>query len=134
VNIIAVTQEVGRTAVACTNYYLMPAQQDQFRDEMQLQVLRRLNESPELSQRAMAKELGVSLGSVNHCFKALVEKGWVKVQNFGRSSNKLGYVYLLTPSGEVQKSVLTALFLKRKLGEYEALKREIEELRQEVGR
>jgi len=97
-------------------------------------VLRRLQESPDLSQRGIAKALGVSLGSVNHCFKALVDRGWVKVQNFGRSSNKMGYVYLLTPSGVVQKSVLTAHFLKRKLGEYEALQREIEELRQEVGK
>jgi len=110
----------------------MTAQQEQFRDEVQLQVLRRLHESPEVSQRRLAKELGVSLGSVNHCFKALVGKGWVKVQNFGRSPNKLGYVYLLTPSGVAEKSALTAQFLRRKLEEYEALRREIEELKAEV--
>ena len=111
----------------------MTAQQEQFRDEVQLQVMRRLHESPELSQRGLAKELGVSLGSVNHCFKALVDKGWVKVQNFRRSPNKLGYVYLLTPSGVAEKSALTARFLRRKLEEYEELQREIEVLRQEVG-
>ena len=124
---------VGGTAVAWPNAYLMTAQQEQFRDEVQLQVMRRLHESPELSQRGLAKELGVSLGSVNHCFKALVDKGWVKVQNFRRSPNKLGYVYLLTPSGVAEKSALTARFLRRKLEEYEELQREIEVLRQEVG-
>ena len=96
-------------------------------------MLRRLHESPELSQRGLAKELGVSLGSVNHCFKALVEKGWVKVRNFRMSPNKLGYAYLLTPSGVAEKSAQTARFLKRKLEEYEVLQREIEKLRQEVG-
>ena len=101
---------------------------------MQLQVLRRLHESPEISQRGLAKELGVSLGSINHCFKALAAKGWVKVQNFGRSPNKMGYVYLLTPSGVAEKSALTARFLKRKLEEYEALQLEIEELKREVER
>ena len=111
---------------------LMTARQVQFRDEMQLQVLRRLHGTPEISQRGLAKELGVSLGSVNHCFKALVAKGWVKAQNFGHSPNKLGYIYLLTPSGLTEKSALTARFLKRKLEEYEALQSEIEELRREV--
>lgn len=120
-------------AVAWPDAYLMTAQQEQFRDEVQLQVLRRLHESPELSQRGLARELGVSLGSVNHCFKALVDKGWVKVQNFRQSPNKLGYVYLLTPSGVAEKSALTARFLKRKLQEYEELQLEIEKLRQEVG-
>ena len=132
-NVGAPTQVVGGKAVAWPNVYLMTAQQEQFRDEVQLQVLRRLHESPELSQRGLAKELGVSLGSVNHCFKALVDKGWVKVQNFRRSPNKLGYAYLLTPSGVAEKSALTARFLRRKLHEYEELQREIEELRQEVG-
>jgi len=99
---------------------------------MQLQVLRLLQESPEHSQRAIARELGVSLGSINYCFKALAEKGWVKLHNFTQSKHKLGYAYLLTPSGVRQKSRLAASFLKHKLVEYEALEREIEELRAEV--
>ena len=112
----------------------MTGRQIQFRDEMQFQVLRRLHEQPELSQRDVARELGVSLGSVNHCFKALMEKGWVKAQNFTQNPNKLGYVYLLTPTGIAEKSMLTSRFLKRKLEEYEALQREIEDLRREVVR
>ena len=99
---------------------------------MQLQVLRLLQESPEHSQRAIARELGVSLGSINYCFQALAEKGWVKLHNFSQSKHKLGYMYLLTPSGVKQKSKLAASFLKRKLVEYEALEREIEALRHEL--
>ena len=101
-------------------------------DEIQLKVLRILHEQPELSQRNIAKELGVSLGGINYCFKALVEKGWVKLENFNQSKHKLGYIYLLTPSGLLQKSKLTAVFLKRKLIEYETLKVEIEFLNSEL--
>jgi EPS-associated MarR family transcriptional regulator len=101
-------------------------------DEIQLKVLRMLHEQPELSQRNIAKELGVSLGGINYCFKALVEKGWVKLENFNQSKHKLGYIYLLTPSGLLQKSKLTAVFLKRKLIEYETLKVEIEFLNSEL--
>jgi EPS-associated MarR family transcriptional regulator len=103
-----------------------------FQDEIQLQVLRRLHQTPEVSQRRLAKELGISLGSINFCFQALVEKGWVKMQNFSRSNNKLRYVYLLTPGGVAQKSKLTAEFMKRKVAEYEALQLEIESLRSEI--
>jgi len=103
-----------------------------FQDEIQLQVLRRLHQTPEVSQRRLAKELGISLGSVNFCFQALVVKGWVKMQNFSRSNNKLRYAYLLTPVGVAQKSKLTAEFMKRKVAEYEALKLEIESLRSEI--
>ena len=95
-------------------------------------MLRRLKQSPEISQRTLAKELGISLGSINFCFQALVEKGWVKVQNFGQSSNKLGYVYLLTPTGVAEKSKLTTTFLRRKMAEYELLQQEIELLRTEM--
>jgi EPS-associated MarR family transcriptional regulator len=103
-----------------------------FQDEIQLQVLRRLHQTPEVSQRRLAKELGISLGSINFCFQALVEKGWVKMQNFSRSNNKLRYAYLLTPVGVAQKSKLTAEFMKRKVAEYEALQLEIESLRSEI--
>ena len=101
-------------------------------DEIQLKVMRMLHEQPELSQRNIAKELGVSLGGINFCFKALVEKGWLKLDNFSQSNHKLGYIYLLTPAGLFQKSKLTADFLKRKLIEYEALQKEIEFLRAEL--
>jgi EPS-associated MarR family transcriptional regulator len=94
-------------------------------DEIQLKVLRMLHEHPELSQRNIAKELGVSLGGINYCFKALVEKGWIKLENFSASKHKLGYLYLLTPSGISQKSKLTASFLRVKLLEFNALEKEI---------
>jgi len=103
-----------------------------FQEEIQLKVLRRLQQTPEVSQRVLAKELGISLGSINFCFQALVEKGWVKMQNFSQSPNKLRYAYLLTPTGVAQKSKLTAEFMKRKVAEYEALQLEIEILKSEI--
>jgi EPS-associated MarR family transcriptional regulator len=101
-------------------------------DEIQLKVLRMLHEQPDLSQRSIAKELGVSLGGINYCFKALVEKGWIKLENFSASKHKLGYLYLLTPSGISQKSKLTASFLRIKLIEFNALEKEIEMLQSEA--
>ena len=94
--------------------------------------MRRLHQTPELSQRALAKELDISLGSINFCFKAVAEKGWVKIQNFSQSKNKLCYAYLLTPDGVTEKSRLTAEFLKRKLAEYDALQQEIKTLKAEM--
>jgi EPS-associated MarR family transcriptional regulator len=101
-------------------------------DEIQLKVLRMLHEQPELSQRNLAKELGVSLGSINYCLKALVEKGLVKMENFGQSSHKLGYIYLLTPEGIVKKSKLVKSFLILKLAEYRRLESEISKLKSEA--
>jgi EPS-associated MarR family transcriptional regulator len=103
-----------------------------FQEEIQFSVLRRMYETPKVSQRALAKDLGVSLGTINYCCQALVEKGLVKVQNFGRSKNKVSYAYLLTPAGIVEKSKLTANFLSRKVAEYEVLQQEIEELKSEI--
>ncbi len=94
--------------------------------------MRRLHQTPEVSQRKLAQELGVSLGSINFCFQTLMEKGWIKMQNFNLSSNKLRYAYLLTPNGVVEKSKLTVKFLKQKLVEYESLHTEIEALRAEL--
>lgn len=90
-------------------------------------MLRRLRLTPDLRQRALAKELGISLGSINYCFKALVEKGWIKMQNFGQS--KLRYAYMLTPKGGAEKLKLTTEFLTRKIGEFEALRQEIDSLK-----
>ena len=101
-------------------------------DERQLNALRLLEDNPSMTQRELADALGVSLGAANYCLKALVEKGWVKLENFQKNPNKLGYLYLLTPVGLAAKTQLTARFLKRKLQEYEALKAEIEVLRAEV--
>ena len=103
-----------------------------FQEEIQFEVLRRLHQTPEVSQRALAKDLGVGLGTINFCFQALVEKGLVKMQNFSQSKSKLRYVYLLTPAGLAAKSKLTAEFLSRKVAEYESLQAEINVLKLEV--
>jgi EPS-associated MarR family transcriptional regulator len=103
-----------------------------YQDEIQFKVLRMLHEQPDLSQRNIAKELGVSLGGVNYCLKALVEKGWIKLENFSASKHKLGYIYVLTPSGLKSKSILTMNFLKKKLLEYEHLSNEINDLKLEA--
>ena len=101
-------------------------------DERQLDALRLLATNPDMTQRELAKALGVSLGAANYCLKALVEKGWVKLENFQKNPHKLGYLYLLTPMGIAAKTALTATFLKRKLEEYETLKAEIQQLKIEV--
>lgn len=110
----------------------MAGRRTQFQEGIQFWVMRRLHETPDVSQRALAKELGISLGSINFCFQALMEKGWVKMQNFSQSSHKMGYVYLLTPAGIAEKSLLAAHFLKRKMEEYEVLRQEIEMLKLEM--
>lgn len=90
--------------------------------------MRLLEANPDLTQRKLAIALGVSLGGLNYCLKALIQKGYLKVGNFKRSKNKLGYVYLLTPAGVGEKARLTASFLRRKIQEHEAIKAEIEAL------
>lgn len=97
-------------------------------DDVRFRVLRVLEGNPDLSQRQIAGELGVSVGSVNYCLNALIEKGQIKVRNFRSSDNKLRYAYILTPRGVAEKARLTGAFLKRKMAEYEALKAEIEAL------
>jgi EPS-associated MarR family transcriptional regulator len=101
-------------------------------DELTLRVMRAVEENPNTSQRELAEQLGVSLGGVNYCLKALIDIGWIKVGNFARNQDKRGYAYLLTPKGIAEKAALTARFLRRKIGEYEALKAEIELLRSEL--
>ena len=91
-----------------------------------------LHANPNISQREMAKALGISFGGVNYCLNALMAKGLVKVQNFSQSQNKFGYVYLLTKAGIAEKLSLTGSFLKRKMDEYEALRVEIEALQSEI--
>ena len=101
-------------------------------DEIRLQILRQLENDPGLSQRDLAKALGVSLGKTNYCLRALVEKGLVKVENFRKSGNKLAYAYELTPRGISDKARITRRYLQIKLREYKALESEIDELRKEV--
>src|ERR1019366_777725 len=100
-------------------------------DSSFLRVLRLLHASPSRTQREMAHELGMSLGKANYLLRALLGKGFVKIQNFRNSSNKRGYAYLLTPEGVAAKAELTRHFLTRKIEEYDALRLEIERLRGE---
>jgi len=110
----------------------MSSRQARIQEDTYYRVMRVLKENPDLTQRELADKLGVSVSGLNYCLKALIEKGWVKMQNFGHSKNKFGYVYLLTPDGIAQKAALTGRFLKRKLEEYEALKAEIEAIKFEA--
>ncbi|MBW7856872.1 MAG: MarR family EPS-associated transcriptional regulator [Leptonema sp. (in: Bacteria)] len=101
-------------------------------NEIHFQTLRLLERQPELTQRELAVELGVSVGKANYVLAALIDKGLIKARNFKNSRNKVAYAYYLTPSGIEEKARITVSFLKRKMHEYEQMKREIEELKQEM--
>ncbi len=93
-----------------------------------------LQDNPDMTQREIAEKLGISTSGLNYCLKALIDKGWVKVQNFSQSKNKFGYIYVLTPQGIAEKAVLTGSFLKRKMQEYESLRAEIEALQSDLAK
>lgn len=103
-------------------------------EDTRFRVLRLLEGNPDISQRQIADALGISLGGVNYCLKALIDRGFVKVKNFRNSQNKMAYAYFLTPTGIAEKTGLATRFLKRKMSEYESLKAEIESLKSEIGR
>jgi len=95
--------------------------------EDNLHVLRKLRKKPEFSQRELAKELNFSLGKLNYCLKSLQKKGLIKIKNFKKNPKKMSYLYILTPKGISEKTKLTLNFMKRKMEEYEELKKEIEQ-------
>jgi EPS-associated MarR family transcriptional regulator len=101
------------------------------REDLQFRVLRLLESRPDASQREISEALSVSLGAINFCLKALIDKGHIKLANFKASKNKLGYVYVLTPEGILHRTQLTTGFIERKLAEFEAIRVELEELRGE---
>ncbi|WAL82715.1 MarR family EPS-associated transcriptional regulator [Pandoraea sp. XJJ-1] len=101
-------------------------------DEIHYRILRLLAENPTISQRELARVLGVSLGKANYCLRGLLGRSWVKVQNFRNSENKRAYAYLLTPAGIEAKAKLTLSYLSRKQEEYEAMRREIDALQEEI--
>lgn len=103
-------------------------------DEYRYKILKLIESNPELSQRELAKALGISLGKANFCLKALVNVGLLKVTNFKNNKNKLAYMYLLTPSGIEEKASITMRFLKYKMNEHETLLNEIEDLRKEAAK
>lgn len=96
------------------------------------QIMDLIHKNPDISQRELARETGISLGSLHYCLKALILKGWVKVENFKNKPDKSVYLYLLTPDGLIQKSKLAFDFLRRKKIEYDQLRREIDELTKEL--
>jgi len=110
----------------------MTSRQFQIKGGNAFRVRRILEREPDISQRALADRLGLSLGSLNYCLKALIDKGFVKLETFSHSRHKFGYVYILTPSGLAEKGLLTGRLLKRKIREYESLKVEIEDLGREA--
>ncbi len=102
-------------------------------DDAHLKLLRLVEGDPNISQRQLAKEMGVSLGKVNYCLKALLSVGLIKVGNFAKSKQKKNYAYLITPKGVKEKAIITARFLAAKQVQYESLRKEIEQLEEEVG-
>lgn len=115
----------------------IPSMSDQpsaAQQEAHLKVMRAIEANPTISQRELAKELGISLGKTNYCLKALLEKGWIKAMNFKNSNNKVAYSYLLTPKGADQKAKLAVSFLNRKRVEFEILEREIKQLSDELSK
>jgi EPS-associated MarR family transcriptional regulator len=111
----------------------MTSRRSKLQEDTYFRVLRMLQENPDLTQRDIAERLGVSSSGLNYCLNALIDKGWVKVQNFSQSKNKFGYIYVLTPQGIAEKITLTSRFLKRKQAEYEALRVEINGLTEALG-
>lgn len=102
------------------------------REDLDFRILRLLQGQPMLTQRELADKVGVSVGQINYCLRALVDKGCVKIGNFRRSGNKLAYAYLLTPSGVAEKAEIAVRFLQRKVAEYEQIKSEIAALQSEL--
>lgn len=110
----------------------MPTRRTLLQEDTHFRVLSLLQANPDLTQREIANELGLSTSGLNYCLRALIEKGWIKVQNFSESKNKFGYIYVLTPAGIAQKISITAKFLQRKIREYEDLRNEIDRLSKEI--
>jgi len=102
--------------------------------DVHFRVLHLLEEQPTLTQRELAEKLGISLGGVNYCLKSLINVGHIKAGNFKKNPDKSAYLYLLTPQGVVEKASLTAGFLKRKMAEYHALKKEIDSIHSKAKR
>ena len=105
---------------------------EKIKEEARFKILRLLHDNPELTQRELGERVGISLGAVNYSLRALIERGLVKAGNFSRNPNKLGYAYVLTPAGIVEKTLLTGRFLQRKVEEYEALRVEIDAYAREI--
>ena len=111
----------------------MAGQRSKVQEDVRFRVLRLLNDNPELSQRDLAEAVGISNGSAHYLLSALLDKGLIKLGNFTAAQDKRRYAYILTPKGIAEKAAITKRFLERKIQEYDALKAEIEALRDELG-
>ncbi len=111
----------------------MTSRQSKIQENIHFRIMRILQENPDMTQRELAEKQVMSLGGLNYCLNALIDKGLVKMQNFANSKNKFKYVYLLTPMGIAEKVALSSRFLNLKMQDYAALKVEIEVLKTEVG-
>lgn len=111
---------------------IVPAMTSGLNDETHYKLLSLLQENPDISQRQLAEEMGVSVGKINYCIKALLKVGHVKLNNFARSKNKLGYVYVLTPKGVKEKAQVTLRFLELKQVQYDQIQKEIVDLQREI--
>jgi EPS-associated MarR family transcriptional regulator len=114
--------------------YPMTTRRQTANDDTLFWTLKLIQENPGVTQRTLAKEVGINVSSIYFCLKALVEKGWIKMGNFSKNPDKLGYAYLLTPTGVAEKAALTRRFLQRKMAEYEKLRGEIEALQHQIDR
>ena len=110
----------------------MTSRQAKIQEDTHFRIMRILHDNPDLTQRELADKLGMSVGGLNYCLNALIDKGFVKMANFSKSKNKFKYVYLLTPQGIAEKVALTSRFLQRKMQEYDALRAEIDALQDEL--
>ena len=102
-----------------------------FQEDNIFRIMQILQKQPDITQRELAEQVGISLGGINFCLRALTDKGLIKMVNFAKSKNKFGYIYVITPAGLAEKATITKNFLKRKLQEHEALKDEIKNLQTE---
>ena len=102
-------------------------------DATQYKIYKLIEANPEINQRELARELGVSLGKVNYCLKGLITKGEVKTRSFCNNNNKASYLYLLTPKGIEDKASVTVRYLKRRMKEYDEIREEIAQIKQEMG-
>ena len=103
-------------------------------DEEDLKLLREINKDPDISQRNLSNELDISLGKINYCLKALKTKGLIKIKNFKKNKDKIGYLYYLTPKGIAEKTNITIKFMKLKMKEYDELKKELNSMKSKSNR
>ena len=106
----------------------MTNRRSQLQEDTFFRIMQILENQPDITQREIAQKLGLSTSGINYCLQALIGKGLVKMENFSQSKNKFGYIYMITPKGVSEKIRITALFLKRKMAEYTAIREEIEQI------